>query len=344
MSFFERLLPKHERVARHWNRGVAALAAGDHEAVLREARALEALRWSGWFELEARVRLEQNRVDEAVTLLERGVAFAPDFARLWQYLGHACKVAKKWERAQQAYTKTLALVDSADRHAVAYDLALLHAENGATAAALAALDADPAPAFGRGAVYHAEIRAGCALRDGRLDEALEIVRRGLEDRSPEVDAVRATLWTIRARTLARRGAPEPEVRAALDEALALDKSSRGAASFVRELDGQRSELARQWKLSVEGRCWSDGKRIVMSRPAGARDDQTGSVTGFFATYWVVANTPEQALEFCRRFEPPDVRASLTLSGSQDLGPAPDELLGVTRALGGYSFYRGGGSA
>ncbi len=338
MSFFERLLPKHERVARHWNRGVAALDAGEHDAVLREARALEALHWSGWFELEARVRLEQQRVDEAIALLERGVATAPDSARLWQYLGHACKVARRWERAQEAYTMTLALVDAADRHAVAYDLALMHAENGATAAALAALDTDPAPAFGRGAVYHAEIRAGCALREGRLDEALEIVRRALEDRAPEVDSVRATLWTIRARALARRGEPDKDVRAALDEALALDKSSLVAASFVRELDGRRSENARQWRLTVQGLCWSEGERIVMIRPARARDQADGRSPGFFATYWVVADTPEQALEFCRLFEPPDVRASLAISASQELGSAPGELLGVARALGGYTFH------
>lgn len=79
-------------------------------------------------------------------------------------------------------------------------------------------------------------------------------------------------------------------------------------------------------------------------PCGSRLDSRDIVTGVFATYWVVADTPEQALDFCRRFEPPDVRASLSVSAAEDLGPATGELLGVARARGGYAFYRGGESA
>jgi len=336
MSWFEFLLPKDVRVARHWNRGHAALEAGDHAAVLREARALEALHGSGWFQLEACVRMAEGRDEEAVELLERGVAAAPDAILLWQYLGHACKRAHRWQRADEAYAKVTEMAPTEDRHAAAYDHALMWAESGDCARALAVLDADPAPRIGRGAVHHAEIRAGCALRLGDLAGAIAIADMALADRTPGIEDVRAVLHVIRARALHALGGHEPEVQSAIDAALELDKSCVSAASLIREIEEAHSPNAHRWRLTVRGSCWrSRDGAVTLRRP---ESPSLGGEAGFFATFFAVADTPETALVFCRRFEPPDVRASLRVEESEDMGHAPNEFLGVERARGGYSFF------
>lgn len=78
----------------------------------------------------------------------------------------------------------------------------------------------------------------------------------------------------------------------------------------------------------------------MQRPVGGPEILPADGAGFIGTYFVVATSAEQALEFCRRFEPVDVRATLRLSDAKDLGPAEDDRVGVEHVRRGYAFYSG----
>jgi len=63
--------------------------------------------------------------------------------------------------------------------------------------------------------------------------------------------------------------------------------------------------------------------------------------GFFANYWVIADTPDEALEYIRPFEPPSVRASLKVSEAEIEDTVQGEPKGVVRTLGGYTFFQEG---
>jgi hypothetical protein len=63
--------------------------------------------------------------------------------------------------------------------------------------------------------------------------------------------------------------------------------------------------------------------------------------GFFANYWVVADTPDEALEYVRPFEPPSARASLIVSEAEIEEPCRASLKGVVRTHGGYIFCQEG---
>ena len=60
--------------------------------------------------------------------------------------------------------------------------------------------------------------------------------------------------------------------------------------------------------------------------------------GFFANYWVIADTPDEALDYIRPFEPPSVRDSLKVSEATVESTVQGERKGVVRALAGYTFY------
>jgi hypothetical protein len=109
------------------------------------------------------------------------------------------------------------------------------------------------------------------------------------------------------------------------EAVALDKSNRRAAWLIREIIDERSDLAKRWRVVVEGR-WAQ------------QFDDSGQDYGFMATYVVVADTPEEAMEYIRPFEPEEVRFTLTLNSAVDIEDQPDIPKGVYEAVVPYHFF------
>lgn len=183
------------------------------------------------------------------------------------------------------------------------------------------------------------LRAKSALELGRAKEALARVDRWLASPAAEDASIdsrtRALLLATRATALHATGSALELVHAAIDAALASDKSVPDAAELVRTLDGRRSERARRWTLMLNGVWPAPSELVPAPRGIGTIEDPLA----FFATYVVIADSPEDALELCRRFEPPRVRDSLRIESSTDLGAAPNELLGVELAQGGYTFMR-----
>lgn len=105
----------------------------------------------------------------------------------------------------------------------------------------------------------------------------------------------------------------------------MNKENRRAAWLLREILDERSPEAKAWRITVEGR-WA--------QPYEDSDKDYG----FFATYTVVADTPEEALEFIRPFEPEEVRFTLKLNTAVDIEPQPDNPKGVYEAVGAYQFF------
>lgn len=222
-----------------WERGLRALHEGDADSALKAAKRLE--KQGSWraYLLESGAWRARHREADAIAVLERGVAAFPQESLLWQELGHSCARLERFERAHEAYSQMIALMEPRDRAAVAVDDVALWLRQGDVTRALAVLDAHEAPAFGRTALYCAELRTRCLLSTNDPGGVLAIVARALEDRTPDVDWVRARLCVARARAFRMLGAPDADVRRAIEAALELNKSVEGAAELLRELDERR---------------------------------------------------------------------------------------------------------
>ncbi|MBI5364944.1 MAG: hypothetical protein HZA53_17330 [Planctomycetes bacterium] len=339
MGLFDFLLPKERRVERLWNRAMAELESYDFDAALKTAGELERLRFSGSFEVEARALAGLERGEEAVAAVERGLAKVPENGRLWEQLGIQCSDLGRFDRAHEAFAKARACADAPELASIALNDALVWSRQGEPARAESTLASAPATRDVELASRIEALRAKSTLELGRAKEALARVDQWLA--SPAADdasidsRTRALLLATRATALHATDIALELVYRAIDAALASDKSVPEAARLLRTLDGRRSAGARRWTLTLEG-LWPAPSELV-PRPRGIETIE--APLAFFATYVVIADSSEDALELCRRFEPPHVGRSLRVESSTDLGAAPNELLGVERALGGYTFMR-----
>jgi hypothetical protein len=112
-------------------------------------------------------------------------------------------------------------------------------------------------------------------------------------------------------------------------AIAIDRTCEHAAWLIREVEGQVSETASYYRLLVRGQ-WHENVAPDFERPH------------FFTSFDVVADTPEEALEFARRFEPPQIQDSLALEEVERIEARPGDPKGVYSARGRCIFPADGG--
>lgn len=95
-------------------------------------------------------------------------------------------------------------------------------------------------------------------------------------------------------------------------------------AMVREIHGLRSETAQHFRLVVHG-------RIPETSP------ERREAQGFYTTYDVVADTPDEALGFARALDTRGPAADWTIDEAKAVEPRPGDLKGVCSA-GGRIFY------
>jgi tetratricopeptide (TPR) repeat protein len=113
-----------------------------------------------------------------------------------------------------------------------------------------------------------------------------------------------------------------------ERALRLDKENHDAIALIRATNPIAEKPTPLWHILVEG-VWDEPLEGVRTP------------IGFFANYWVVADTPDEALEYIRPFEPPSARASLKVSEAEVEDTVQGEPKGVVRTHGGYTFFQEG---
>jgi hypothetical protein len=113
-----------------------------------------------------------------------------------------------------------------------------------------------------------------------------------------------------------------------ERALRLDKENHDAIALIRATNPIAEKPTPLWHILVEG-VWNEPLEGVRTP------------IGFFANYWVVADTPDEALEYIRPFEPPSARASLKVSEAEIEDTVQGEPKGVVRTHGGYTFFQEG---
>ena len=308
-----------DRVQELGDQAFDALDQGDIETAIANAKELRKLSHSSAFEIEALALASRGDLEGALATLEEGVDRAPDVWILWQLLGNYRSDIDDFAGAFAAYERALACPDT-DASSVNYNhgLALLR-------------DARPAEALERlDLVVEGDVELlaiSCRMQAlnelTRHDEAFEIGTRALEqiDEQEQAEAAARVLAELGTTLWKRDGHSYAAIEHAR-EAIQIFKHTDTAQWLLRELEGQISPAARHFRLMVHGN-WSE-------------PSVEGEPVSFFTTYQVVANTPAQAFDLVRPFEP-ESATDLELEECEDLAPAPDAPSGVYET-GPYHFY------
>lgn len=293
-------------------RGFAALDAYKLERAVKVADLLLRLRNSSGYEIKARSLWEMGDRDPAIEVLREGTKHFPGVFPLWEYLGTYLSDIGYYGDAIDALQKCRAcdpdVVGMSD-----YNIAVVYRRQGRYQEALDLLETIKSG-------VDDEMLAG-AIADslnqlGRFDEALAVAKSVKNSQSN-------FLLGERAYSKLKLGRVEEAVADSM-EALEFDKSLARAAEVLRLARDQRSTSARSWRILVEGK----GGSI----PKFAKNH------GFFATYFVVAENPADSLPWLSPFEADADADSLSINSVEDLGPAPDQLLGVEKAIGGHTYF------
>ncbi|MCS6860915.1 MAG: tetratricopeptide repeat protein [Abditibacteriales bacterium] len=305
--------------------GYQRLEMGDYERALKIGRQLLKRHHTSGFEIAARAQWEMGHQEEAIKTLEEGVQVAPEVWILWSYLGQFYSDTERYEQALHAFRHALTCPEAAQSTAH-YNLALVYYRQGDYERAWRQLDyvADEEDGPGYGRVAGLRLRLLNAME--RYTEALALAREALERAQSEEtdDAALASLYAERADACWRGAADRVQALTDAWQAIRLDKNQQTAMLVIREIEQQTSPRTQWYRLLVEGE-WHEP--VEGAEPP----------LGFYTTYWVAADSPEEAMDFIRRFEPEPVRPTLRLVESEALEHRPDLLKGVYGATK-YAFF------
>jgi len=312
------------------DRAFDLLRDGELEQALGLGRELATAHHVAGYEIQALAQQALGRSKAAIQVLERGLRRCTSAWPLWQLLGNLYSESELYDEAIAAYERALGCAD-VDTLCVHFNLAMAMARQDRLEAALSHLEL----AHIRVGPDHRQLRLlGASQRIAvlaRLGRHAEAVREGQrivarariegtldEHVAPVLAELAHALWT-------GAGDREAAERTAW-EAIGLDKTAQAAICVIRELNGRASPAAAVYRVLLAGH-W----------PEAPFEDEP---SGFYTEYDVIADSPEEALEFARPFEPEPVRTSLRVEDWERLEACPDEPKGVCMASG-YRFFDSG---
>ena len=301
------------------------LDEGDSMAAIRIARQLEQLQHSSAYEILALAFADQGKRLKALRTLEKGVEAAPTVWPLWQLLGNYYSDEGRFQESEQAYGRALKCPE-VDEPSVHLNFGIMLMRDARYIDALKHFNHVTSEEFKLAAI---------ALRVETFnilewrDQALDLARRALETYEDAQDQPE-DLAKLHAECGLALWFSKQEREEAIEhawQAIGLLKNEHTAMWLVRELTGEISPTGQYYQVTVTG-VWSEPMEV----------DGEFDVPGFLASYEIVADSPEEALELARPFEPAEVRDSLSLEACEAVEPCSDQPKGVYAAPTEYAFF------
>lgn len=291
---------------------IELVQSGLHREALEIAKRLKKEKWSGCFEVEALVFQDQGKLSKAVRVLKKGTKKCPDVWILWQLLGICLSDSGKFTKAIDAFEKGLQTSEP-DRISLLFNKAVTldrmkKSEEALKITMSLVTDLDRLgidPALKTQIVgQHMDL-----LTDsGQEDKAIQCFEQ--YDRSSEVDEdekERSLLWQAYSETLKKLGEMKASESAVL-KAIEFDRTSEPAQWLLRDIRKQPIErpFSRYQLTVITGNAQTYGKEIE----------------GYVSTYYVLADTEEEAFQFALEFEPIEEHSFLKI----DLITKLDEVI------------------
>lgn len=293
--------------------GWEALDARNYTKAQRKGRALIRKRHSSGFEILALAQSAMGQMADAAATLQAGVAKVPSVAILWHLLGSTLSECGRYEEALCAYEKALAC-DAEDADAIAYNrgvvlekmqrydevLALVEIHTGETEKIkllFLGLKLGTLNKLGR----HSEVlpaatqlelfeNAGKTAEDPIEESGYYLLNGGYAP-APGIQQEIARAWVEVATAQSALKYDSAVTIETAFRAIRSDMYNEKAQSLIRDLRNRKSINTKTYTVLVNG--------ILAGEPGEA-------ATGFFTSFRVAAENPEEALNFIQEFEPSPV--------------------------------------
>lgn len=297
----------------------AHLEAYNTERAEKLGKDLVKMSFSGGYEVLALAYAQDDKMDEAISVLQEGVDRFPHVWLLWQLLGNLHSDLEEFDKAHRAYERALALPD-ADHDSISLNMAIVFSRENRHQEALIKLQGVSEPDM----MPHVHsLKADCLVALERYDDALELAEESVAEIESNLDLAERShdqlsrLYASIASVYKTAQKKDKKAREMVDEALRWNKSNAVALRILRELNAVKSDKnSREYCISVEG-DWHE-----------PFDGET-NCHSFVSKYTVVASSDKEALEFARELEPPLVRNTLRIIDSEKgIKVTKNELKGV----------------
>ncbi|WP_087688124.1 hypothetical protein [Pandoraea sp. PE-S2R-1] len=319
------------------------LEAGDPESALEIGKQLESMKHLSGYEIQAAAYAEMDEMEQAVTVLESGVAQAEAGAsglwRLWQLLGNFRADLDRFPAAVDAYEAAGNAAPDEDVVIIDFNHANALSRHGDREAAHQRLDrVFESPYLAQNG--HAFIEAAIALRmhlfnaQGDAQAAIDTFNALHNHEGDEEGSNESMAGVYAELSLAyKQSGDDAKALAAAQDAVQLYKWSELVLWSLRAARGEQSDTAKAMHLIVEGQWYEPLED----------EDPDGPAPEFVTTYDVVAENEEDALRLIAECEPPQVRASLRIAETHPVDhddESPTPYKGVY-ATGDYHMYQPG---
>ncbi|MCH8978863.1 MAG: tetratricopeptide repeat protein [Armatimonadetes bacterium] len=269
------------RNQKSYNRALVALEKHDFDRAAQLGHELIESNYSGGYEVRGRALYGLGECEEAIRTLEQGTKRFPQIPPLWSFLGEFYSNEGRYEDALAAFQQH----KEAGGFAVAtnYNLSIIYGRQGRFALALKALE----DSFGGEMPDHLLLgtKASYLTQLGRFEEALEAAEQSLklEETSHSMGEKAKALLSL---------GRKDEAKDATMAALRINSSEGNALEVLRRFNEFSTADSKGYRILASGTFPSGGPA-----PGGPKVD------GFYATFWAVADSPEEALEFYAEIEP-----------------------------------------
>lgn len=316
-------------------RAYELLGKYDTKGAILIGQQLRKMRFTGGYEVLALAYQIDGKLEKAVSILREGVKQAPDSWLLWQQLGNLYSDRAEFDKAHEAYDRALACSEADPSNITLNRANVLHRQGEYDMALRVLESVTDEDARNQGI----SLRVTLLNNLNRPEEAMQLSKQTiarLEESEHRYEAdVRHDMARLHAELAVaykKMQLPPEMVLAEINEAISTERTSNFAMRLLREQLNTPSPNAKHFWLQLQG-SWNEPIQIE------GEDGEEGEeyVPDFFVEYDVVAETPEEGLEYCRYFEPEGVRDTLKIDESEELEPCPGDLRGVY-GCSGHAFY------
>lgn len=265
-------------------------------------------RFARGFEIMALALEMQDRNEDALDVLRKGVMAVPEAFPLWELMANIYAREKDFEKAETAYMTALAC-PGANTPSISYNMAVMLRQSGKPEQALALCNEIKSPGLTvrvntlkvslLNSMKDYEESAG--LANHLISEIMAQQELGDDDMKALAQIYAELGRSIYLGTGNKQGAFESAWKA-----LEWERSEPTALWLVRELIGRKSGDSRWFRFEVEGNWYF---------PL----EQGKSPPKFRVTYDIVADNIDEAMMFAKHLEPPEIRESMQVKAVSDRG-------------------------
>lgn len=315
-----------ESVARElMDKGYGYLRSNDIGRAKKVAKKLLNMHFSGGYEILAQAYEYEGNREKALQTLKEGVRNVPQVWVLWLQLGNLQSDLGVHDEAVKSYERALKC-PNAQSDNVYFNQAINLHRHGKHEEALSKLEALTDEDF---TLPKAGLTCTIFNALGRHDEVIGLAGQWLAKIGDSVEANKlafeqATLHVEMAQAFLKGKNDSQSAMSHIHNALWFDKTHAVALRMVREINHKESPEARHYWIIAQG-LWTTEIEGSADLPA------------FYSTYEVVADSPDEALEYIKQLEPDDVQDSMTVEEWKELESCPDFLKGVYSRTG-YCFF------